>query len=90
MIPEGKRVAYECTNGHVNERHTSKRVPPMDGGTTTPGLMPACLDCGADLERVLVPLRECQECGNVWAYTGDADRPTCTACRSKRTAFVGD
>jgi len=26
----------------------------------------------------------CEDCGNVWPYTGDADRPTCPNCRGKR------
>jgi len=28
---------------------------------------------------------QCNDCGNVWGYTGDADRPTCSNCRGKRT-----
>lgn len=29
--------------------------------------------------------RQCNACGNVWPYTGDADRPTCPNCRGKDT-----
>ena len=29
--------------------------------------------------------RQCNSCGNVWWYTGDADRPTCPHCRGKDT-----
>lgn len=85
MIPEGKEIAYECENGHVNADHASSRVS-SDRGSGTSGLKPTCIDCGAPLTRTLVPLRECIDCGNVWAYTGDADRPTCPGCRGKRTS----
>jgi hypothetical protein len=32
----------------------------------------------------------CEDCGNVWAYTGDADRPSCSNCRGKRTHPAAD
>lgn len=82
MIPDGKQIAYECENGHINDSH--KGLPqPADKG-----FQPACLDCGGRLRRTLIPLRECQDCDNVWPYTGDADRPTCPNCRGKRTEPV--
>ena len=37
--------------------------------------------------RSLVTLR-CNDCENVWPYTGDADRPTCPNCAGKRTEPV--
>lgn len=85
MIPEGHKVAYECRNGHINTRHDST----LDGDFRN-GKRPACSDCGARLTRKLVPLYECEECGNVWAYTGDADRPTCSTCRGKRVKPVAE
>lgn len=33
---------------------------------------------------------KCDDCGNVWPYTGDADRPTCPNCQGKRTEPVGE
>jgi len=27
----------------------------------------------------------CNDCGNVWPYSGDADRVTCPNCRGKNT-----
>lgn len=81
MIPEGKEIGYECENGHVKDKH--KSIP-----TDMEGFRPACIECNGKLKRTLVPLRECQDCGNTWAYTGDADRPTCPDCRGKRTAPV--
>jgi len=35
-------------------------------------------------------VRKCEDCENVWPYTGSADRPTCPNCRGKRTAPVND
>jgi len=29
----------------------------------------------------------CNDCGNVWNYTGDADKPTCSNCRGKNTVI---
>lgn len=84
MIPEGEEIGYECANGHINERHKSK---PRSADR---GFQPACIDCGEPLTRTLIPLRECDDCGNVWPYTGDADRPTCPNCKGKRTEPVGD
>jgi len=26
---------------------------------------------------------QCNNCGNVWPYSGDSDRPTCSNCRGK-------
>lgn len=75
-------VAYECENGHVNPKHKS-----LPKGSDI-GRIPACIDCDARLTRKLVPLYECNDCGNVWPYTGDADRPTCSNCRGKRTSPV--
>lgn len=31
---------------------------------------------------------QCDSCGNVWYYQGDADRPTCPECRGKATQPV--
>ena len=31
---------------------------------------------------------KCHDCGNVWGYSGNADRPTCSFCRGKRTEPV--
>lgn len=84
MIPDGKEIAYECENGHINSEHKNK---PKSAGK---GWQPACIDCGGRLTRTLVPLRQCKECGNVWPYSGDADRPTCSSCRSKRTVSLAD
>lgn len=75
MIPEGKEIAYECANGHINMKHGGK--------PRGHDFYPACVECGDRLTRTLVPLRECQNCGNVWPYTGDADRPTCPDCKGK-------
>jgi uncharacterized Zn finger protein len=30
----------------------------------------------------------CDDCGNVWPYTGNADASTCPHCRGKRTEPV--
>jgi len=35
-------------------------------------------------------VRTCNDCGNVWPYTGSADRPTCPNCRGKRTEPTAD
>lgn len=83
MIPDGKEIGYECRNGHVHEKH--KAVP-----TGHDGHRAACIECGERLVRTLIPLLECQDCGNVWPYTGDADRPTCSDCRGKRTVRLSD
>lgn len=32
--------------------------------------------------------RACNDCGNVWWYQGSADRPTCPACKGKKTEAV--
>lgn len=84
-VPDSKTVAYECRNGHVNESHDIT----LDGDYRD-GKRPACSDCGALLTRKLVPLYECHDCGNMWAYTGDADRQTCPDCRGKRTSPVAN
>lgn len=34
--------------------------------------------------------RECQDCGHIWDYTGDSERPTCPICKGKRTEPVGE
>lgn len=81
MIAHGKEIAYECVNGHVNTEHDINHA-------AEEGKKCVCLDCGALLTRTLVPLYQCKDCGNVWPYTGDADRPTCSDCRGKRTAPV--
>lgn len=31
---------------------------------------------------------QCNDCENVWPYTGSADRPTCPNCKGKRTEPV--
>jgi len=89
MIPEGEEIGYECENGHINAEHASTKVS-ADRGSSTNNLMPACPDCGGRLRRTLIPLWRCESCDNVWAYTGDADRPTCPDCAGKRTAPVGE
>lgn len=33
-------------------------------------------------------LFQCNDCGNVWGYTGSAETPTCSNCRGKRTEPV--
>lgn len=30
-------------------------------------------------------IRKCLNCGNVWGFSGQNDRPTCPFCRGKRT-----
>lgn len=82
MIPEGKEIGYECENGHINMKHKSK--------PHGHDFIPACIECGERLTRTLIPLRECQDCDNVWPYTGDADRPTCPNCAGKRTTTVAN
>lgn len=84
MIPESKEVTYECENGHVNTKHNSQ---PRSADL---GFMPVCIDCSARLTRKIVPLFECEDCGNVWPYSGDADRPTCSDCRGKKTRPVSE
>jgi ribosomal protein L37AE/L43A len=84
-IPDGKQIGYECENGHINPAHSST----LDGDARD-GKRPACSDCGGHLTRTLIPLLECQDCENIWPYTGDADRPTCPACAGKRTSRVGE
>lgn len=34
--------------------------------------------------------RECLNCGHVWTYTGDHDRPTCPNCKRKNTQPVDE
>lgn len=82
MIPESKRIGYECENGHINDEHDTTHVS-ADRGTGAQNIMPACIECGGRLTRTLIPLLECNGCGNVWPYTGDADRPTCPECAGK-------
>lgn len=82
MIPSGKEVAYECANGHINARHKANPHGHEQ--------IAACIDCGERLTRTLVPLRECQTCGNTWPYTGDADRPTCPNCHGKDNRPVAE
>lgn len=84
MIPEGKEIAYECENGHVNAEHSSAPK------SADKDFQAVCIDCGGRLTRTLVPLYECADCGNVWAYTGNADRPTCSNCRGKRVEPVAE
>jgi hypothetical protein len=83
-VPEHMEVAYECRNGHVNTDHAI-----TFDDSFRDGKRPACKDCSARLTRKLVPFRECENCGNIWAYTGDADRPTCPNCAGKKTTQVG-
>lgn len=33
-------------------------------------------------------VRKCNDCENVWPYTGNADRPTCPNCKCKQTEAV--
>lgn len=84
QTPNNKTVAYECENGHVNTKHKSQPR------SSDHGFMPVCIDCSAPITRKIVPLYECEDCENTWAYTGDADRPTCSNCRGKRAHPVGD
>ena len=81
-VPDGEQIAYQCENGHVNTKH--KSMP----RSADLGLMPACIECNGRLTRTLVPIRECLNCGNQWAYLGDADRPTCPECKGKATRLV--
>jgi len=80
-IPDNREVAYECRNGHINTDHDIDHA-------AQEGEKCVCSECGALLTRKLVPLYECDDCGNVWPYTGDADRPTCSNCRGKRVHLV--
>lgn len=82
MIPEGEQIAYECTNGHVNAKHKSRPAGH--------DVRAVCIDCGARLARTLVPVRECKDCGNEWAYLGDGDRPTCPECKGKATQPIAN
>ena len=82
-LPEGKDIGYECENGHVNASHDINHA-------AEEGEKCVCSDCGALLTRTLVPLYKCDDCGNTWPYTGDADRPTCSNCRGKRTHPVAE
>lgn len=80
MILDGHQFKYECPNGHINEKH--KSLPAGHERT------PACVECDKPVYQVIIPLRECDNCGTVWPYTGDADRPTCPSCKGKRTEPV--
>jgi hypothetical protein len=82
MIPDGKEIAYECENGHVNNHH---KTHPAGHDKKA-----VCIECDALVTRTVIPLRQCNGCGNVWPYTGDAARPTCPNCRGKRTTRVGE
>jgi len=31
----------------------------------------------------------CNDCGNVWNYSGESDTPTCSNCRGKNTTITG-
>lgn len=33
---------------------------------------------------------QCNDCGNVWPYTGNADRPTCPHCHGKNVERAND
>ena len=33
---------------------------------------------------------DCEHCGNVWMYQGDAERVSCPRCRNKTTAGLSD
>jgi len=76
MIPEGKEIGYECEQGHINSekkiRHAAEKGKQM-----------RCVDCGDLLTKTLIPLYHCNSCENTWAYSGDAERPTCPDCRGK-------
>ncbi|MEZ3117924.1 hypothetical protein RYH80_18565 [Halobaculum sp. MBLA0147] len=73
-------IAYKCANGHVRSESDE-----TDAADAKPEL---CRECNARLVSKIVPLFECAECGNIWGYSGDAESPTCSDCRSKRTAPV--
>jgi hypothetical protein len=81
--PDHAEIGYECENGHVNADHDIDHAAEV-------GSKCVCTDCGGLLTRKLLPLYECDDCGNVWAYTGDADRPSCSNCRGKRTHPAAD
>jgi hypothetical protein len=83
MIPDGYEIGYECENGHVNEDHDINHA-------AEEGKQCVCSDCGDLITRTLIPLRRCDDCGNVWPYTGDADLPTCPNCKGKRTEAVDE
>ena len=77
-IPESKTVGYECENGHVNTDHDINHA-------AEDGKKCVCSECDGLLTRKLIPLYECDDCGYVWAYTGNAEHPTCSKCKGKRT-----
>lgn len=81
-LPEGREIAYECENGHVNTQHRS--IPAGHD------MKAVCYECKRPVVRTLVPVRSCQDCGNTWAYLGDSDRPTCPECKGKRTVPVAE
>jgi predicted Zn-ribbon and HTH transcriptional regulator len=81
-LPEGREIAYQCENAHVNTSHISQPAGH--------DMKAVCRECKSQLTRVLVPVRECQNCGNEWAYLGDSDRPTCPECKGKRTVPVAE
>jgi len=82
-VPDDSAIGYKCENGHVNPDHD------LDYAAEA-GEKCVCSDCGGLLTRKLIPLYECDDCGNVWPYTGSADRPTCPNCDGKRTDPVAD
>jgi len=84
-IPDDMGVGYECEEGHLNTQHDYRQLA-EEGKRARCGED----DCDALVTRKLVPLYECGDCENIWAYTGEAERPTCPNCRGKRTFPVTD
>lgn len=80
-LPEGQDIGYECENGHINADHDIDHA-------AEDGKKCVCSDCGALLTKTVIPVYHCRDCGNTWAYAGDADRPTCSSCKSKAVAPV--
>lgn len=73
-------VTYICENGH---EHDSHKAQPAGHNQKV-----VCRECKGDIIKRSVPIYECEDCDNRWGYTGDADRPTCSNCRGKRTRPV--
>lgn len=71
-------ITYILERGEKQVRETSKETP-LDHMERT----------GHDPRQP--PKRErraCNECGNVWWYQGDGERPTCPNCKGKNNERV--
>lgn len=75
-------VSYICENGHERDSHVNQ----PDGH----GAKPVCRKCKAPITKRAVPQYECESCGHVWYYTGDAERPTCPGCAGKKVTATAD